>query len=161
MTVPPKSHDRTRRAIAKRADLPQLETVAEAEARNLARIDALFDHEPEIAIKLEACERGARCGMIVCAVCARRFRFALIREVLQIARSEPGHHEWATIFLETIAEGSLPDFSFRHARDRLRQRLERSGFAGSALIGIIEPSWLARDCTRVLHAHLLAIGVMD
>jgi hypothetical protein len=72
MTVPPRSSDRTSRAIAKRGGLPQLKTLAEAEARNLARIDALFDRGPEIAARLEACERGARCGVIVCAVCARR-----------------------------------------------------------------------------------------
>ena len=62
MTIPPIKFDDAPRAIARRGDLPQLETVAEAEAHNLARIDALFDREPDTAVKLEACGREARCA---------------------------------------------------------------------------------------------------
>ena len=158
MTTPRSSH-RTPRAIAKRDELPQLETLAEAEARNLAQIDALFDREPEIAVRLEACERGVRCGLIVCAVCARSFRFPLIRDVLRIAKLEPGVHKWATIFLETVPEGSLPEVSVKRVRERLRQCLRRSGFLGAILIGGIEVSWLARDRVWLLHVHFLAIRV--
>jgi hypothetical protein len=119
----------------------------------------LLDREPEIAATLEACERGVRCRTPICAVCACRFRFPLIRDVLRIARSEPGVHKWATIYVETIAEGFLPNVSLKRVRDRLRQRLQRSGFAGSILIGLIEVSWLARDRVWVIHVHLLAIHV--
>jgi hypothetical protein len=140
MTIPPTKFKLSSRDVARRRDLPQLETHAEAVARNLARIDALFDRAPEIAATLEACERGARCGMIICAVCARSFRFPLIREVLRIASSQPGNHEWVTIYLETLPEGSLLEASLKRVRDRLRQSLQRSGFAGSILIGLIEVS---------------------
>jgi hypothetical protein len=44
MTVPPRSSDRTSRAIAKRGGPPQLETLAEAEARNLVRIPTQSGH---------------------------------------------------------------------------------------------------------------------
>jgi hypothetical protein len=160
MAIPPKAFDRPHTDKVKRHELPRLESVAEAEARNLTRIDALFDREPEIAVKLEACARGARCGTLACAVCARRFRFALIRETLRIARLEVGHHQWATIHLETIPVGSLPDVSVKRARERLRQRLQRTGFHGSILIGLIEVSWLARDRVWLLHVHVVAIHVL-
>jgi hypothetical protein len=42
--------------------MPQLETLAQAEAENLRRIDALADRAPDIAAALEACDRKARCG---------------------------------------------------------------------------------------------------
>ena len=60
------------------AGLPQLETLAQAEAENLRRIDALTDREPDIAAALEACGRKARCGLVICAVDARAFRFRKI-----------------------------------------------------------------------------------
>lgn len=146
---------------ATRCGRPRLETLAEAEARNLKRIDALFDREPEIAVRLEACEREARCGMIVCAVCARKFRFGLIRKLLRLGRLRRGPHEWATVCIDTIPEGALADVNLHHARDRLRQRLRRSGFAGSILAGILEVSWLDRRREWVLHIHLLAIRVPE
>ena len=146
-------------AVARRADRPRLESVAEAEALNVARINALFNRAPEIAAEIEACGHGVPRGPIACAVCARKFRFPLIRSVLRIAEAEPGAHKWATIYLDTIPEGSLPDVCLNRARDGLRQRLRRSGFKGSILIGNIEASWLANDRVWVLHAHLLAMRV--
>jgi excisionase family DNA binding protein len=53
--------------------LPQLETLAQAEAQNLRRIDALVDRAPEIAAALEACDRKARFCCGIRAVCARRW----------------------------------------------------------------------------------------
>jgi hypothetical protein len=139
--------------------LPQLETVAEAEARNQRRIDDLVDREPEIAATLEACGPAAFCCSIVCAVCSRRFRRGFIRELVRIAKSYEGAREFATIHLQTIPEGSLPGARIKPALDRLRKRLQRSGFAGSILVGGVEVAWLARDRLFVLHLHIAAFGV--
>src|SRR5580700_10740924 len=149
MTHPPKTF----------AGRPQLETLAQAEARNLRRIDALADRAPDIAAALQACDRKARCGLVICAVGSRNFRFRKIRELLGIAKSCPGQHEDATIFLGTFPVGTLATADVKRARDRLRKRLERSGFAGSLLIGGTEVEWDSATRTWILHVHLLAIGV--
>jgi hypothetical protein len=159
MKKPRKKIRRSSRVVVKRRARPRLETVAQAEARNAARIKALSNHAPEIAAEIEACKHDALVPLIICAVCSRRFRFPLIRELLRIARSEPGDHQWVTIYLETIPECALPEVNVKRVRDRLRKSLQRSGFAGSILIGGIEVSWLTRDRVWVLHVHLLAIRV--
>ena len=80
---------------------PQLETLAEAQAQNLRRVDALTNRTPEIAAALEGCNPDAFCGLVICAGCSRHYRFPLIREFLDIAKSFGGQHEIATIYLET------------------------------------------------------------
>jgi hypothetical protein len=139
--------------------LPQLETLAQAQARNLKRIDAVADRAPEIAAALEACDPAALCCLVVCAVCSRRYRFRLIRQLLAIARSRPGQHEVATIFLGTYPAGTLAAVSINRERDRLRKSLKRNGFEGSHLIGGIEVNWDSANKVWELHVHLLAIGV--
>ena len=42
-----------------------------------------------------------------------------------------GPHEFATIFLDAVGAGSLPDASLEQAHAALRTRLNRSGFRGS------------------------------
>jgi hypothetical protein len=153
------SNSPRRADTTERSDRPELETLEEAEAWNLKRIDELADREPEIAVALEACCRDARCGSLMCAVCARRFRFGVIRELLRIARGYRGLHEVAVIHLETLPVGTLAKADINRAHDRLRKRLHRLGFAGSILIGGTEVAWLARDDVWILHVHLLAIGV--
>jgi hypothetical protein len=120
MTLPPKSHDRTPSAITKRADLPQLETVAkqelddnpqlesiaEAEQQNQVRIEHLVDRLPETAIALEASNTTALCGLIICALSSRRFRRAFMRKLYKLHKEQPGPQEYATIYLETIPEGA-------------------------------------------------------
>jgi hypothetical protein len=138
---------------------PQLETLAEARARNLQRVDALTERSPEIAAALEACDDNTPCGLVVCAVDARHFRLPLIRGLLKIAKSRPGQHEIATIFLETFPAGKLAEADVKRAHDRFRRRLERNDFAGSKLIGGTEVNWDAATRSWVLHVHLLAIGV--
>jgi len=138
---------------------PKLETLAEAEAQNLRRVDALTNRVPEVAAALEACDRKARCGRVICAVCSRAYRFRMIREVLAIAKSRPGQHEIGHIHLETFPAGALPTADVNRLRDRLRKWLERNGFKGSHLIGGIEANWDSATRTWILHVHLLAIGV--
>ena len=138
---------------------PELETLAQAQSRNLQRIDALADRAPEIAAALEACDPTALCCLVICAVCSRRYRFRLIRRLLAIARSRPGQHEVATIYLGTYPAGTLGTVSINRERDRLRKRLERTGFGESILIGGIEVNWDGAAKSWVLHVHVLAIGV--
>ena len=53
--------------------LPQLEALAQAEARNLRRIDDLVDRLPDIAAALEECgDEDALCCLVICAICSRR-----------------------------------------------------------------------------------------
>jgi hypothetical protein len=99
---------RAMRSATTFAARPRLETLAQAEARNLQRIDVLTDRAPEIAAALEACDPAALCCLVICAVCSRRYRFRLIRRLLAIARSRPGQHEIATIYLGTYPAGTLP-----------------------------------------------------
>jgi hypothetical protein len=138
---------------------PQLETLAQAEAENLRRIAALVDRSPDIAAALEACDRKARCGCVVCAMCSRAWRFRLIRKLLAIAKLIPGQHKIVTIFLEAVRPGKLATVKIKRAHDRLRKQLARSGFSGSHLVGGTEVEWNSATQTWILHVHLLAIGV--
>ena len=137
----------------------RLETLPQAQARNLQRIDALTDRSPEIAAALEACDPDASCCLVICAVCSRRDRRRLIRELLAIAESCPGQHEFATIFLDSFPAGKLVDADIKLAHERLRKRLQRYGFGGSLLIGGTEVNWDGAAKSWTLHIHLLAIGV--
>jgi hypothetical protein len=138
---------------------PQLETLAQAEARNRQRIDVLVDRTPEIAAALEACDSDALCCLMICAVCSRRYRFRLIRRLLAIAKSRPGQHQDATIFLEAVPARKLATAKIERAHNRLRKQLVRNGFKGSHLVGGTEVEWDSATRTWILHVHLLAIGV--
>jgi hypothetical protein len=138
--------------------LPQLETLAQAETENLRRIDALTDRAPDIAAALETCHSNARCGLVICAVDARAFRFRLIRELLAIAKSIPGQHRIVTIFLGAFPAGMLCKAVVKRALNRLRKQLERNGFERSHLMGSTEVNWDSATRTWILHVHLLAIG---
>jgi hypothetical protein len=138
---------------------PQLETLAEAEERNLQRIEALTDRAPDIAAALEECNADALCCLVICAICSRRYRFRLIRELLALAKSRPGQHEVVTIYLETFPAGKLGTAVVKRALNRLRKQLERNGFEGSRLIGSTEVNWDSATRIWILHVHLLAIGV--
>ena len=138
---------------------PQLETLAQAQARNLQRIDTLTDRSPEIAAALEACDPRALCCLVICAVCSRHYRRRLIRELLAIAKSRSGPHEFATIYLDSFPAGKLVGADIKRAHDRLRKRLHRYGFGGSLLLGGTEVNWDSAANLWTLHVHLLAIGV--
>ena len=147
-----------RRPITSAGRRPQLQTLAQAQAQNLKRIDALIDRAPEITAALEACDPDVPCCLVICAVCSRHHRFRMIRELLATAKSCPGQHEVATIFLETFPVGTLAAADVKRAHNRLRKRLERSGFGESILIGGTEVEWDSATRTWILHVHLLAIG---
>jgi hypothetical protein len=139
--------------------IPQLETLAQAEAENLRWIDALADSAPDSAAPLEACDRKARCGCVICAACSRAYRFRMIREVLAIAKSRPGQHEIGNIYLETFFAGVLLTAEIERAHNRLRKQLVRRGFIRSQLTVGTEVSWDSAIKIWELHVHLLAIGV--
>lgn len=138
---------------------PQLETLAQAEAQNLRRIDALIDRAPDIAATLETCTSDAFCCLVICAICSRRYRFRFIRRLLAISRSSPGQHQIATIYLATFPAGTLAAANIAREHDRLRKRLKRNGFGESILIGGTEANWDSTENVWILHVHLLAIGV--
>jgi hypothetical protein len=141
-------------------DDPRLETIAEAEQRNQERSTALVDRLPEIAIALEASNTAVLCGLIICVLSSRHFRRAFMRKLYKLHNAHPvQHQEYATIYLESIPEGSLATFDIRPAVDRFRKRLDRSGFKGSILAGGIELAWLYRSREWLLHVHVLTIGV--
>jgi hypothetical protein len=141
------------------AGRPHLETLAQAQAQNLRRVDALADRAPEIAAALEGCNPDAFCCFVICAVCSRRCRFRIIRRLLAIAKSRPGQHQIATIYLETFPAGTLDTADVKRAHNRLRKRLERYGFGRSVLIGGTEVRWDSAAKSWTLHVHVLAIGV--
>ena len=103
--------------------------------------------------------RGLALRLAPCALCARRYRIYFTGEMLAVAHAYVGPHEFATIFLDAVEAGSLPDASLKRAHAALRQRLNRSGFKGSVLVGGTEAAWIAADRHWILHLHLLAIGV--
>ena len=120
-----------------------------------------MDREPAIAAVIEACgamRRAARCRASNAPVV-----FAAVSEarcaVSQISRGSL--RKSATIYLETIAPGSLENVSIKRAHDRLRVRMRRCGFGNSIVIGPAAPSgpWIDRDHVWILHVHALAIGV--
>jgi len=86
-------------------------------------------------------------------------RLRIIRQLLAIAKSRPGQHEAATIFLEAFPVGTLATADVKRAHNRLRKLLERNGFKGSHLIGQTEVNWDSTDKVWELHFHVLAIGV--
>ena len=83
MTTPPTKSD-------SRGDLPQLETAAEAEERNRARVDALVDREPETAIALEASTSAMPCGLTISALSSRRFRRPFMLKLYILHKAHPG-----------------------------------------------------------------------
>jgi hypothetical protein len=143
----------------KRSRPPVLETLVEAEARNLRLIDELVDREPDIAVALEACCPQSPCGLPGCGACSDEYLEPFNGELLRVQDLYEGPHEIATIFLATFPAGSLAAADIDRAHDRLRKKLERSGFAGSILIGGTEAGWSAHKARWIFHLHLLAIGV--
>jgi hypothetical protein len=137
----------------------RFETLRDAETRNLARIEILANRGSAIAEALYDCDAASPCELPICAQCARPYRIYFTSEALAVAQAYVGPHEFATVFLDTVEAGSLPDASLKQAHTALRQRLNRSGFRGSVLVGGTEAAWIAADRRWILHMHLLAIGV--
>jgi hypothetical protein len=135
------------------------ETLGDAETRNLERIEILTNRGSAIAEALYDCDAGSPCDLPACALCAREYRIYFTGEALAVAHAYVGPHEFATIFLDAVKVGSLPDVSLQRAHAALRQRLNRSEFRGSVLVGGTEAAWIAADRHWILHLHLLAISV--
>lgn len=109
------------------------------------RIEILADRGSAIAEALYECDAASPCDLPVCALCARQYRIYFTGEALAVADAYVGPHEFATIFLDTVEAGSLPDASLKRAHAVLRKRLDRSGFRGSVLVGGTEAAWIAAD----------------
>jgi hypothetical protein len=138
----------------------RFETLRDAKQRNASRIETLEIYESPLALALEECDHpNSPSDLQICAICARQYKCYFASQALAVAESVTGSHEIATVYLDRIDVGSLPDVSIRRAHDTLRTRLNRSGFGGSVLIGGTEAAWIARDRYWILHVHLLAIGV--
>jgi hypothetical protein len=137
----------------------RFERLREAETRNLARVEILANRGSAIADALYECDATSPCDLPACARCARRYRIYFTSEALAVADAYLGPHEFATVFLDAVEAGSLPDASLKRAHAALRKRLDRSGFKGSVLVGGTEAAWNAADRRWILHLHLLAIGV--
>lgn len=139
---------------------PGIETQTEAEARNEARVDALWSRVPEVARKLRRCDGDSQaCQLPICAVCARQFRIDVFPQLRALAASGQGPHQIATMYLARFPAGQLVAANLKGTHDLLRQRLNRAGLTGSTLVGGIEVAWQAKRGSWLLHAHLLAIGV--
>ena len=139
---------------------PQLETLVQAEAQNLRRIDALVDRVPEIAAALEACDRNAWCCLVICAVCSRRLpvpidsQVARHREVI----SRPARRLRRSFWKRFLPERWPPRTSSART---IGSGSVSSGTVStrSLLIGGTEVNWDSADRSWILHVHLLAIGV--
>jgi hypothetical protein len=136
----------------------QFETLREAQTLTVSRIEVLAARGSSLGDLASDCDAASPCNRPICAICTRDYRIYIASELLRIALSCPGSHEFATIFLESVGAGALPDVDMKKAHAMLRKRLDRSGFRGAILIGGTEASWIARDRRWIVHAHLLAIG---
>jgi len=137
----------------------RFETLYDTKMRNFERIEILANRGSAIAETLYECDAASPCDLPACARCARRYRIYFTGEALAVAHAYVGPHEFATIFLDTVEVGSLPEANVKRAHAALRKRLDRSGFKGSVLVGGTEAAWIAADRHWILHLHLLAIGV--
>jgi hypothetical protein len=138
----------------------RFETLRDAKQRNASRIETLENYDSPLALALEECDHpNSPRDLPICAICARQYKCYFTGQALAIAKSVTGPHEFATVYLDRIDVGSLPDVSVRQAHDAFRMRLNRSGFGGSVLVGGTEAAWIASDRCWIVHVHLLAIGV--
>jgi hypothetical protein len=141
---------------------PGIETKAEAEARNKERADALQSRVPQVARKLFWCDGiDQPCQLPICAVCARRHRIDLFPQLRELAVSDEGPHQIATIYVGRFPAGQLVTANLKCAHDFLRKRFDRAGLTGSILVGGTEVTWQAKRGSWLLHVHLLAIGVPE
>jgi hypothetical protein len=142
----------------------RFETLADAARIDEGNIARLLNSRPDLAAEIERCdEEGESAALPISARAARRYRRYFTAELIRIAKEHEGPHQIATIFLLDFPAGELAAANLELAHGALRkalQRLQRSGFQGSVLIGGTEIAWLATHNLWILHVHLLAIGVL-
>ena len=121
---------RYRRRVMSRRLLPpsmprrqRFETLRDAETRNLGRIEILANRGSAIAEALYECDAASPCDLPACARCALPYRIYFTSETLAVAHAYVGPHEFATIYLDAVEAGSLPDASLKRAHAALRKRL--------------------------------------
>jgi hypothetical protein len=143
---------------------PGRETRDQAERWNDDRLHVLLPRLPAVGRALRDCDgQHHRCGLPICAVCARDYRPRPIAQLhaLAHAKAYPGLREIATIYLDLFRPGSLRQADLPHIREMFRRRLDRAGFKGAIVVGGIEVAWQAHHQRWLLHAHVLALGVAE
>jgi hypothetical protein len=104
------------------------------------------------------CTPTNRCGRLTCEDCSDPQRLRWISKTLAIAKSFPGQHERATVFLGMVpADLGIPLVRIGH--DSLRLRLKVANIEGPLLRGGIDVTWASAPDQWLLYAHALAIGV--
>jgi hypothetical protein len=148
------------KAAAALREWPGRETRDQAERWNDDRLNVLLPRLPAVGRALRDCDgQHHRCGLPICAVCARDYRPGPIAQLHDLARAYPGPHQVATIYLDLFLPGSLGRADLPHIREMFRKRLDRAGFKPAILAGGIEVAWQAQHQRWLLHAQVLAIGV--
>jgi hypothetical protein len=141
-------------------DWPGRETRADAERLNDEQLHVLLLRLPAVGRAVRQCDgKYHRCGLPICAICARDYRVGPIAQLHALAHTYPGPHEVATLYLNLFAPGFLRDADLWRAKEMLRKRLARAGFKGAIVVGGIEVAWQQNWQRWLLHAHVLAIGV--
>jgi len=142
----------------------RFETEKDVDAASRRLIDrlarALDPKLGEIAASLTDCRPArARCGAPLCPRCARIYRIWLTGQLLTaVAHPRFTRHRILTLYLGTFPSGSLDQANLARARDQLRKRLTRCGFAGAVAIGGLEVSFRSDTDDWRLHAHLLVLN---
>jgi hypothetical protein len=147
-------------AIAPINDWPGRETQADAERLNDEQLHVLLPRLPAVGRAVRQCDgKYHRCGLPICAICARDYRVDPIAQLHALAHAYPGPHEVATLYLVLFAPGFLRDADLWRAKEMLRKRLDRAGFKGAVIVGGIEVAWQEKHQRWLLHAQVLAIRV--
>jgi hypothetical protein len=133
----------------------KFESVQDAERYNERRITDLTKSGSPLALRLGRCDDENPCGMPICSVCARSFRQDWVQMVTRFLDEYPADESWslATIYLDAIAPGHLPNVQLDRVHAALRKRLRRAGL--TVAFGGTEASWKARQRRWILHVHLL------
>jgi hypothetical protein len=141
-------------------DWPRRETRADAERLNDDQLHVLLPRLPAVGGALLQCDGAKhRCGLPICAVCARDYRVGPIAQLHALAHAYLGPHEVATIYLKFFPPGSLAVADLPRTREMFRKRLDRAGFKRAIVAGGIEVAWQENHQRWLLHAQVLALRV--
>ena len=127
------------------------------------QLHVLLPRLPAIGHALLKCDGAKhRCGLPICAVCARDYRvgpIAQLHALAQATTSYPGPRQIATIYLKVFPPGSLAVADLPRTREMFRKRLDRAGFKRAIVAGGIEVAWQENHQRWLLHAQVLALRV--
>jgi hypothetical protein len=162
-SVPKPRFDIARLMPATSCNPKGFETFADASTRStelIARLEGAASlQNRRAAVDLGDCLAGDfRCELPLCPICGRHYRIWFTGQVLRaIEHTTLAEHRIMTVHLGTYRSGHLHEAHLAHARDQLRKRLARAGFAGAAAIGGLEAAYRAETDDWLLHAHVLVM----